>query len=61
MPAARAALARRRMRPVLVLPAIPRRWRPATAWSAVMAVATTIPLTGDAATIAAAGGPRSFH
>ena len=58
MPAApRAALARRRMRPVLVFAGDSATlWRLATAnGQPVMAVATTIPLTGDAATIAAAG------
>jgi general secretion pathway protein L len=53
----RAALARRRMRPVLVFGGDSATlWRSATDnGRPVMAVATTIPLTGDAATIAAAG------
>ena len=58
MPAApRAALARRKMRPVLVFAGdYATLWRTATEnGQPVMAVATTIPLTGDAATIAAAG------
>ncbi|MEO8752967.1 MAG: PilN domain-containing protein [Casimicrobiaceae bacterium] len=58
IPAApRAALARRRMRPVLVFAGDSATlWRPATEnGQPVMAPATTIALTGDAAAIAAAG------
>jgi len=58
MPAApRVALVRRRMRPVLVFSdEFATLWRPATAnGQPVMTVATTIPLIGDAASIAAAG------
>ena len=58
MPTApRAALTRRRMRPVLVFSGESATlWRPATAnGQPVMAVATTISLTGDAASVTAAG------
>src|SRR5258707_564589 len=58
MPSApRAALTRRRMRPVLVFSGdFATLWRPATAnGQPVMTVGTTIPLTGDAASVAAAG------
>jgi general secretion pathway protein L len=58
IPAApRAALARRRMRPVLVFAGdVATLWRPATEnGQPVMAPATTIALTGDAAAVAAAG------
>jgi len=58
MPAApRTALARRRMRPVLVFSGESATlWRPTTAnGQPIMIVATTIPLTGDAASIVAAG------
>jgi general secretion pathway protein L len=56
-PKPRAALERRRMRPVLVFDGDQATlWRPAMEGErAVMAPATTIPLTGDAATIAGAG------
>lgn len=56
-PKPRAALERRRMRPVLVFEGDHATlWRPAMEGEhAVMATATTIPLTGDAATVAGAG------
>jgi general secretion pathway protein L len=55
--APRAALARRRMRPVLAFEGDHASlWRPTLeAGQAVMKVSTRIPLTGDAATVAAAG------
>jgi len=56
-PRPRAALERRRMRPVLVFEGDHATlWQPAMQGErAVMAPATTVPLTGDAATIAGAG------
>jgi general secretion pathway protein L len=56
-PRPRAALERRRMRPVLVFEGDHATlWRPAMEGErAVMATATSIPLTGDAATVAGAG------